>query len=247
MEWFREGMWTSDRVRRVMQRYSAQYSGQELNISAWRQMAIGMSNRYFNKAFGIDEAEEEEDSKGQLFDSIHDLQAGHGSHIAGLVYARLVGQGELGTMRSWEAFCRVSMQWHRFFGFGAEDWTELWGTTRKRGWAEFDEEREEMRRRRFGRLHRIDMRGQLKQMMGPGAEFRGMQEAVIRAVARGAWLIVQVTPTGGGKSLTFMLLAYCTLDGVTVVITPLVSLEDDMAGRCSKMGIDAYVWQGRGV
>ncbi|KAH7159390.1 hypothetical protein DER46DRAFT_611696 [Fusarium sp. MPI-SDFR-AT-0072] len=34
MDWFREPKWTSDRVRRVLQRYSTQFSGQEINISA---------------------------------------------------------------------------------------------------------------------------------------------------------------------------------------------------------------------
>ncbi|KAJ4177210.1 hypothetical protein NW755_013980 [Fusarium falciforme] len=235
-----------------MQRYSAQLSGQELNISTWRQIAISISNRYFNKEFGAEDDEfKDEDSKGNLFNSIYDLQAGHGSHVAGLIYARLFGQGELGTICSHEKFRKVSIQWHRFFGFGAEDRLERGGAgfrgATKRGRAVFDDVREDMRRRRFGRLHRIDMRGQLKQMMGPAAEFRGLQEPVIRAVAQGEWPIVQITPTGGGKSLTFMLPAYCAPDGVTVVITPLVSLENDMAVRCAKMGIDAYVWKSGGV
>ncbi|KAF4472340.1 ATP-dependent DNA helicase Q1 [Fusarium albosuccineum] len=255
MDWFRERKWTSDRVRRLMQRYSTQLSGQELNISTWRQMAIGISNRYFNKVFEAEEDEfEDEDGEGNLFDSIYDLQAGHGSHVAGLIYARLFGQGELGTMRSREEFRKVSMKWHRFFGFGAEDRTERGftaGGATKRGRAVFDDVREDMRRRRFGRLHRIDMRGQLKQMMGPAAEFRGLQEPVVRAVARGEWPIVQITPTGGGKSLTFMLPAYCTPDGVTVVITPLVSLENDMARRGAAGGIvgvrDARVGRQQGV
>ncbi|SCV25108.1 uncharacterized protein FFB14_00001 [Fusarium fujikuroi] len=43
------------------------------------------------------------------------------------------------------------------------------------------------------------MRGQLKQMMGKSAEFRGLQEAVIRTVVRGDGPIVQITPTGGGQ------------------------------------------------
>jgi superfamily II DNA helicase RecQ len=249
MEWFRESKWTSDRARRALQRYSAQFSGQEWNISAWRHMAIGISNRYFNKVFG-DAADKNEDEfgdgEGNFFDSVQDLQAGHGSHIAGLIYARLFGQGELGTMRSREKFRKVSMQWHRFFGFGAEDRMERLGEKRVRAGI-FDAEREEIRRKRFARLHRIDIRGQLKQLMGPAAEFRGLQEPVIRAVARGEWPVVQVTPTGGGKSLTFMLPAYCTPDGVTVVITPLVSLENDMVARCVKMGIDAYIWKSRGV
>jgi superfamily II DNA helicase RecQ len=39
---------------------------------------------------------------------------------------------------------------------------------------------------------------------------------------------VQVMPTGGGKSLMFILLAYCMLDGVIVVVTPLVALENNI-------------------
>ncbi|KAM5527653.1 hypothetical protein FOXYSP1_20015 [Fusarium oxysporum f. sp. phaseoli] len=211
MDWFREKKWINDRARRALQRYSTQFSSQELNISGWRQMAIGISNRYFNKVFETDDDGDEldEDGNGSFIDSIYDLQAGHGSHIAGLIYARLFGKGELGTIRSREKFRKISMQWHRFFGFGAADRKEQLGGKRIRTGI-FDNEREELRRKRFGRLHRIDMKGQLGQMMGPSARFRGLQEPVIRAVARGEWLIVQITPIGGGKSLTFMLPAYCT-------------------------------------
>ncbi|KAL9572228.1 hypothetical protein ACKAV7_003641 [Fusarium commune] len=256
MEWFKEKKWTSDRVRRVIQRYSTEFSGYKINISAWRQMAIGISNRYFNKVFSIDdnsrdfEEEDSEEGSGNLVNSIEDLQAGHGSHVAGLIYARLFGQGDLGTMREREEFRKVSMRWHRFFDFGAEDRTDQFGSMSgglKRKKEAFDDEREMMRRKRFDRLHRIDIKGQLRQMMGPTAIFRGLQEKVIRAVARGEWPIMQVTPTGGGKSLTFMLPAYCTPDGVTVVITPLVSLQDDMAVRCQRLGIDAYIWKSREV
>ncbi|GKU10045.1 unnamed protein product, partial [Fusarium langsethiae] len=144
MDWFREPKWTSDRVRRVLQRYSTQFSGQEINISAWRQMAIRISNRYLNKIFkgghedsgGGGELGEEEDEGdrwgGDLVNSIQDLQAGHGSHIAGLLYARLFGQGEFGTMRSRDEFRKASMQWHRFFGFRAEDRVEQLGGKRIR-------------------------------------------------------------------------------------------------------------------
>jgi superfamily II DNA helicase RecQ len=70
-------------------------------------------------------------------------------------------------------------------------------------------------------------------MMGPGASFRGLQEPMIRAVARGEWPIVQVTPIGGGKSLIFMLPAFCTPDSMTIVVSLLVALENDMEVRCA--------------
>lgn len=149
-------------------------------------------------------------------------------------------------MRSREQFRKVSMQWHRFFGFRAADRTERLGEKRIRARI-FDHKREEIRQKRFSRLHRINIKGQLEQMIGPSAAFRGLQEPVIRAVARGEWPIIQIIPTGSGKSLTFILPAYCTPDGVTVVVTPLVSLQDDIVGRCIKLGIDAYVWKSREV
>ncbi|PON20110.1 hypothetical protein TGAM01_v211033 [Trichoderma gamsii] len=253
MEWFTERKWTSDRARRVMQRYSKQFSGQQLNISAWRHMAIGIANRYLNGLVGDTEGyggDDDDDDEGEdgLVDSIYDLQAGHGSHIAGLVYARMFGQGNLGTIHRREEFRRASMQWHRIVRFGADDRSERGGGAgSKRARAAIDIEQEGLRKQRFGRLHRADMQGQLKQMMGETAAFRGSQKRVIEAVVRGEWPVVQVAPTGGGKSLTFMLPAFCTPDGMTIVVTPLLALEGDMVRRCGQMGIDAYVWKSRGV
>ncbi|KAM0368096.1 hypothetical protein ACHAPY_011615 [Fusarium culmorum] len=82
MDWFREPKWTSDRVRRVLQRYRMQFSDQEINISAWRQIAIGISNRYLNKIFkGCQEdsgefGEDDDEGEGwgsDLVNSIQDL------------------------------------------------------------------------------------------------------------------------------------------------------------------------------
>ncbi|KAG8664108.1 uncharacterized protein FPOAC1_014077 [Fusarium poae] len=111
------------------------YLPREINISMWRHMAIAISNRYLNKAFGEIDAggggdDDDDGGEDSLVDSIHDLQAGHGSHIAGLIYARLFGQGDLSTMNRRDGFRKVSMQWHRFFGFGAEDRVEQLGTKR---------------------------------------------------------------------------------------------------------------------
>jgi superfamily II DNA helicase RecQ len=44
-----------------------------------------------------------------------------------------------------------------------------------------------------------------------------------------------------------MLPAYCILDGVIVVVMPLVLLENDMVRRYIKLGIDIYVWKSREV
>ncbi|KAK4095800.1 P-loop containing nucleoside triphosphate hydrolase protein [Parathielavia hyrcaniae] len=111
----------------------------------------------------------------------------------------------------------------------------------------FESVREEAQFRRFARLQRVDIQGQLKQMMGPEAQLRGMQEDVIRAIVRGENPIIQVAGTGEGKSMSLMLPAFCSPDGVTVVVVPLVALRGDLHGRCQQMGIDMHVWQGQGA
>lgn len=207
-EWIRERKWTSDRVRRILQSHSERLMGHKLHVSAWRHIAIAIANRYLNKAFGASGEEgeggdEDEDEDG-IEDSIWDLQAGHGTHVAGMVYAREIQQGGFSTAVRRDRFRAVSRQWHRFLGFGTAD--DGGGGVRagtKRVRDAFEGAREEARFRRFKRLRQVDIHGQLKQMMGEEAEFRGAQEAVIRAVIRGESPIVQITGTGGGKSLSF--------------------------------------------
>ncbi|KAF6783210.1 hypothetical protein CSOJ01_15923, partial [Colletotrichum sojae] len=94
------------------------------------------------------------------------------------------------------------------------------------------------------KLRLANLAGGLRQMTGDGrATFRGNQEQVLRAIISGESPIVQVMGTGGGKSLSFMLPAFCSGEGVTVVVTPLVALRTDMHARCSRAGITSHVWQ----
>lgn len=61
--------------------------------------------------------------------------------------------------------------------------------------------------------------------------------------------MVQIASTGEGKSISFFLPAYvsATIDegGVTVVVVPLVALQDDLVRRADEYGIESYVWRQR--
>ncbi|KEQ68691.1 P-loop containing nucleoside triphosphate hydrolase protein [Aureobasidium namibiae CBS 147.97] len=82
---------------------------------------------------------------------------------------------------------------------------------------------------RWRAFRQADMLDAFKRMMGLDAEFRGVQFAILRALQEGHKNVLGIMPTGGGKSLTFMLLARCSPSGVTIVVVPLTALEGDMA------------------
>ncbi|KIV98742.1 uncharacterized protein PV09_09494 [Verruconis gallopava] len=88
--------WTSGRMRQALERATAQGLGYGLHIQAYRDIAIG------------------EEGEG---DAIEDLQAGYGSHIAGMVYARGLFEMDGAIASRRQQFRTSSIDWHRFLAF----------------------------------------------------------------------------------------------------------------------------------
>ena len=76
----------------------------------------------------------------------------------------------------------------------------------------------------------------LKSVFGYDA-FRGQQAAIIERISHGNDALV-LMPTGGGKSLCYQLPALL-LDGLTVVVSPLIALMQDQVASLEELGIPA--------
>lgn len=193
--------------------------GCKMGVLQYRHIAIAISRRHTDRAF--DENDDEPDDAA-------DLQAGHTSRIADMLYARSVMemQGAVPTAR--QAYRRVSASWHVFLRFGRTAPTAAEKTSqRKRRW----------------RLRDADVHQRTRDMLG--SELRDGQVEPLKAVARGESPVVAVLPTGGGKSVLFMLPAWAEPDGLTVVVVPLVALREDMQRRCDELGVRCAAWDWR--
>lgn len=76
----------------------------------------------------------------------------------------------------------------------------------------------------------------LKSVFGYDA-FRGQQSAIIERICAGNDALV-LMPTGGGKSLCYQLPAVL-LDGLTVVVSPLIALMQDQVASLEELGVAA--------
>jgi superfamily II DNA helicase RecQ len=103
----------------------------------------------------------------------------------------------------------------------------------------------EVQFRRFKQMCHVNIHGKLKELMGSKAEFRRLQEKSMHAIMTGQSPIVSIMSTGEGKSILFMLPAYCVNGGTTIVIIPLCSLQEDLERQCRESCIECVQWDSR--
>ena len=236
--------WTSERMRHIMQQASMRWMAVKVHISAWRQISIAMSRRYcqehpFQKEEAGQEGEiQDEDDVEQ--DNPWDLQSGHGTHMAGMIYARELMEGGNAVIGRRQQFRQISKTWHKFLQFGSAHDGLGAGCKRKR--TINDDDMQEVRQARWKRLRKVDIHEELRQIVGEQAQFRGLQESALKAIMRNESPILVIMGTGAGKSLLFQLPAHSQKSGTTVVIMPLKSLEKSLHERCQRDGISCICW-----
>ncbi|KAJ5131323.1 uncharacterized protein N7515_007362 [Penicillium bovifimosum] len=206
--------WSSERLRETLKEETKGILHAELNLVAYRDIAIGLSRRFLGSTHQFTHNIQEESGAEVLDDDfddremgaeewsghIADLQAAHSFHVAGIVYRRLITE-QPGTTADKRHFFRIcSTDWHRFLGFHFTK-AESLNPYRRTELSPWQKEAEESRMLRRWDLRNTPLEPQLQAMMGdPEVRFRGMQHPAMVAIQNGESPVLAVLPAGGGKS-----------------------------------------------
>ena len=243
-------------MREALKRCSREHLGETLTIAAYREIAIAISRQFLREcdafAEDYDRVDEEglgesEGGVGRRLQAIMDQQAGHTSHVAGSIYARLMEEMKGSVASSRERFRTASRMWHLWLGFAsAEDHSEAYEMNpsgkRKAIESPWQAIVQQQRRAREVLLRSANIEQELRRMLKKDAQFRGVQKSAIEAIVQGRPRIVVVMPTGEGKSFVFQLPAFIAPSGMTIVVVPLTELRREMIRSCEKLGIVAREW-----
>jgi superfamily II DNA helicase RecQ len=254
-------LWDTTKLSRVLNDMTKTCMGIEVNVSSWRHIAIAISRRFLKRGF-TDPTDDDDDNDDENEDvgtfeevvngrrgnniptinvnSVYDLQASHSVRVANSTYGRLITGPNETPKNMVDAYHLVSIEWHRLL------FPELIHLLPNRNDDPNDSYRsfmQQLRMRRLGELANMDLTYRLREFLHRfDAEFRGNQKEVLEAVVRGDSVVLQVSATGSGKSYSFMIPAFCSPDGTTIVIVPLVALQKDLERRCAIHCITAKVW-----
>jgi superfamily II DNA helicase RecQ len=162
-----------------------------------------------------------------------------------MIYARELMEGDNSIISRYKKFRQVSHVWYCFLGFPSAHQGVGMSGRAKRKRQVYKEEMQDMQLARWKRLRGVDIYAELEKILGSEARFRELQEPVLQAIMKYQSPIVAVMGTGIGKTLLFQLLAKSMSSGITVVVSPLVLLQDHIVERCQQAGILYIKWDPR--
>jgi len=261
-----EGPWGTDRLTRIIARETAKGLGNRLTTLDYRHTAISIGREFVGDHFAHgykDEVGEVEEPEMEL-ESELELSAGRGEAVGSLRYGVRADIVKHLSIRSMETFRPLSEAWHAFLGLSSDRegrvrQQALWEKAdRKRGHDDGSAGETQVpsakrvkldvgggEERCVRKVDRAQVERAMQGVLGrPDVAFRSKeQELAMEAVLVGQTPLVVVLPTGGGKSLLFMVPARLDDAGVTIVVAPFRALVDDLVDRLKKAGIDCLEWR----
>ncbi|KAL2349603.1 P-loop containing nucleoside triphosphate hydrolase protein [Cryomyces antarcticus] len=266
------GPWETDRLTSIITRETASRLGNRLTTLDYRHAAISIGRVFVGEQFGSgyrEEVGEVEEAEVELEDAL-ELHAGRGEKIGVQRYGVPSDIVKHLSIRSMETFRPLSEAWHRFLDLSSDEQDEERKRMQQSEPVRWDNKKRAREdpgmlciRSAPPKLVKGDERGSaadqevhkgvgtaevetaMQRVLGrKEVSFRSKeQELAMEAILAGQTPLVVVLPTGGGKSLLFMVPACSEEPGVTIVVAPFRALVDDLVDRLKKRGIDCLEWK----
>lgn len=253
-----DGPWDTPQMTAAVSRLSQHYMGRRITLQDWRHIAIAISKKHARQrgAAVPDFEDDEEHDESENYEVPDDLAACHTGQTAAN-YGVTIDILKRLTAESLEVFGQVSHRWHKFLQV---DEASLKGsrapaapaTKRTQAGAGIAEPQRPTRpkvlqlKKEEGGLgggKDCILRALRTVLRNDDAQFRSpQQELAVRAAAAKDTPLVAVLPTGGGKSLVFMVPAMLTGAGVTIVVAPYAELKRQLVTRCLDAGLECKHW-----
>ncbi|RFU71790.1 recq family helicase, partial [Trichoderma arundinaceum] len=249
------GPWDGTRISKAMAKWSYHYMGRRITLQDWRHIAIAISKKHARQR-GVAKADFEEDDndddEAERYEIPDDLAAAHTTKTAAN-YGVTIDVLRRLTAESLEVFGQVSHRWHKFLELDQPSSGRRPSPLERE--AEADIKPQAPRPSKRARVMHLE-----KPRLGSGqdqvilkalqavlrddhARFRTpQQEEAVRMAAAKETPLVAILPTGGGKSLVFMVPAMLAGAGVTIVVAPYAELKRQLVTRCLDAGIDCKHW-----
>lgn len=251
--WWKDGrVWTEGRLTRCMEQACARNEIPRLHIANWRQMTVSIVKTKFKADIGcfeLDGADDDVDSEELEADiRIMTQQRNHSTRTANRAYANQQSSS-FGSV--WDGLIRRNLRasslWQDLWGLDA-----LFGAGRKRKQDNLELGSTQMLKRIAVGVYQPQKRWSAAALLKSARKLyrdemlqwrSAAQERAMMTVMSLTEQVIAVLPTGGGKSLLFMLPCILPDAKVTIVILPLVSLRGDLLRRVRELGLDHMVWR----
>jgi len=220
--------WETEGLTEVLKRMTGRKLGFRMTNNLYRHTSIAIDRRHIRPESQqeMEESDEEEDIGGP-----HDIMAAHSKKISDNIYARVRNLTRSLTPEAINTFREVCDRTHNWLQMAPRDVRpirkdELEGasimTASQRG-----DKIEKVMVELFG----MDWRWKSE----------GQRESVEITVSGVSPLFV-ILPTGGGKTLSFMVAVKMKRSGVTVIVTPLIALGRDLVRRFKEVKVDTILY-----
>ena len=221
------GPWKTETFTRSLENETAKGLGFRMNGQMFQQIAVAIDRKFIRPRGPGEEGEYEAgESDGE---NPFDAGAGHSMKVAIASYARIRNLTRGLTPESIDIFRAICDIWHKWLGVASRDVRPAEKSVR-------------LSLTEHEKLHEINRI--MMELHGPGYKWLSpLQRRAVESSVSGISPLFIILPTGTGKTLAFLVPALMKGSGVTVVITPLVALGEDLVRRCNDASLDSVLYR----